>query len=302
MFGRSALIQGSHQLSAFSFTIRKSQLASNLFLTATITPRLSANIWLCPCRKFPPPAELPTSFFRSDNFQALIVKILHNMDHIHKKSRLNRELFDAVVQVKVGPEKTFIIHKGLLCNSAAYFKAAFEGGFKESQSQVLELPEDDPVMFSHFELWLYSGNILESHETVKDISWKVLTDLYFFGEAREIPSLQNEAIDICICKNIASRVTPTLQIKRVYENTPENSPLRRLFVDWMTYQSDPTDSEWFGDDREDRYPKQFLFDLVVSLYRKGVGATSKITDFKAVRSEYHVPHPTMSIEQGENGR
>lgn len=207
-----------------------------------------------------------------------------------------------MVQVKVGPEKTFIIHKGLLCNSAAYFKAAFEGGFKESQSQVLELPEDDPVMFSHFELWLYSGNILESHETVKDISWKVLTDLYFFREAREIPSLQNEAIDICICKNIASRVTPTLQIKRVYENTPENSPLRRLFVDWMTYQSDPTESEWFGDDREDRYPKQFLFDLVVSLYRKGVGATSKITDFKAVRSEYHVPHPTMSIEQGENGR
>lgn len=207
-----------------------------------------------------------------------------------------------MVQVKVGPEKTFIIHKGLLCNSAEYCKATFEGGFKESQTQFLELPEEDPVMFSHFQLWLYSGNILESHETAKDISWKVLTDLYFFGEARGIPSLQNEAIDVCIYKSTASNVIPTLQINRVYENTPENSPLRRLLVDWMTFDAILIDPKWFKDDRKDQYPKQFLFDLAVSLYQKGVGAKSKITDFKAVRSNYHIPDRTMSIEQGENER
>ena len=37
-----------------------------------------------------------------------------------------------MVQIEVGPAKTvFQMHKGLLCNVAAYFRAALEGGFIE---------------------------------------------------------------------------------------------------------------------------------------------------------------------------
>lgn len=193
-----------------------------------------------------------------------------------------------MVQVKVGPGKTFIIHKGILCRSAAYFKAALEGGFKESKDQVLELLEDDPVVFSHFELWLYTGKILELHESVKNIAWRVLTKIYLFGDARGIPELQNATIDLYIDKNYAAKEIPTYEINLIYENTLENSPLRRLLVDFMSFNTVLTDPGWFSENVNSRYPKQFLLDLVVSLYEKGAGTKTKITDFRLVRSDYHV--------------
>ena len=199
----------------------------------------------------------------------------------------NRESFNAAVQVKVGHKKTFIVHKDILCRSAPYFKAALEGGFKESKDQVLKLPDDDPVVFSHFQLWLYTGNIIESHEFPKDISWKVLIDLYLFGDVRGIPRLQNEAIDLFIEKNKAMKVIPNDNFNFIYENTVDGSPLRKLIVDMMTFNAVLTESQWF-DEKQALYPQQFLIDLAKSLYEARVGTKTKITDFNAVRSNYHI--------------
>lgn len=215
-------------------------------------------------------------------------KTEESTDHIFKKPRVTRESLGAVVQVKVGPEKTFVNHKGILCRSAAYFKAALEGEFKESKDEVLELPEDDPVVFSHFELWLYTGNILESHESVEDIGWDILTKIYLFGDARGIPELQNEAIDLYIDKNHAIHEIATNQLNFIYENTLENSPLRKLLVDIMTFRTNLSHPQWFREQVKSDYPKQFLLDLVKSLYEKGAGTKSKVIDFRAVRSNYHV--------------
>ncbi len=194
----------------------------------------------------------------------------------------------AVVQVKVGPERTFTIHRGILCRSAAYFRAALEGEFKEAIDQALRLPEDDPDMFSHFELWLYTGSILESHESAKDISWKVLTDICLFGEARGIPELQNEAINAYIDKYHATNEIPTGEFNHIYENTLDSSPLRKLLVDLVTFKGILTDSQWFSEKMQHLYPQQFLFDLAKSFYEHRVGIKKTVTNFKAVRSNYHV--------------
>ena len=163
-----------------------------------------------------------------------------------------------------------------------------EGGFKESKDKVLELPEDDPEMFAHFELWLYTGNILESHESVKDITWDVLTRIYSFGEARGIPELQNAAIDVYIDKYYASSKIPIHLLNFIYENTLDSSPLRNLLVDLMTCEAVLTDSQWFDEQTQPLYPQQFLFDLVKSLYEHGAGTKNKVIGFKALRSNYHV--------------
>ena len=164
-----------------------------------------------------------------------------------------------------------------------------EGGFKEAQDQILELPEDDAIVFSHFELWLYTGNILESHESAIDIDWDVLTNIYLFGEARGIPELQNEAVDVLIDKRCATNMIPTNQLNRIYEYTPDTSPLRKLLVDFMTFNAVLSSGcPWFREDRQSYYPKQFLFDLTTSLYENQAGTKTKVTDFKAVRSNYHV--------------
>ena len=164
-----------------------------------------------------------------------------------------------------------------------------EGGFKESEDQVLELPDDDPIAFSHFQLWLYTGNILESHECAKDIDAEVLVDIHLFGGVRGIPGLQNEAINVYIDHCEASNQIPTDQLHKIYENTRDGSPLRRLMVDMMTFDVVLTDdATWFGEGRDSMFPQQFLIDLAKSLYEDRAGTKTKITDFKVLRSRYHI--------------
>lgn len=38
----------------------------------------------------------------------------------------------------------------------------FNSGFKESQANVAEFPEDDPMAFDIFLTWVYSGNVPQS--------------------------------------------------------------------------------------------------------------------------------------------
>ncbi|KAN0110135.1 hypothetical protein V8E51_006522 [Hyaloscypha variabilis] len=54
-----------------------------------------------------------------------------------------------LVKVYVGPErKQFTFPEALLCDRFKFFRAAFEGGFRESTEKSIDLPEDDPVAFS----------------------------------------------------------------------------------------------------------------------------------------------------------
>ena len=180
------------------------------------------------------------------------------------------------------------MHKDILCRSAPYFKAALEGGFKESKDQVLELPDDDPTAFSHFQLWLYTGNILESHKSAKDIDWRVLISIYLFGDVRGIPGLQNETIDVFIDKNKAMNVIPHDNLNLIYEKTLDGSPLRELMVDLFTFKARLTNDFWFNEKQKPRYPHQFLIDLAKSLYEDRARFKTKNTKFKVVGSKYHV--------------
>ena len=91
---------------------------------------------------------------------------------------MDRDSFDAIVIVKVGPSKTpFNMHKGLLCNAAPYFKAAFDGNFTEAKCAVLELLEEDVVMFKRFQLWVYTDKLLEEGEGERSIEWGTLAGM-----------------------------------------------------------------------------------------------------------------------------
>ena len=120
-------------------------------------------------------------------------KAEESTDHVHKKARVTRYEFRREPS-KLGMPLSLLriqSHWAQLFRSKSVRRgrspdigAALEGEFKEAKDQVLRLPEDDPDMFSHFGLWLYTGEILESHESAKDVSRKVLTDIYLFGEVR----------------------------------------------------------------------------------------------------------------------
>ena len=69
----------------------------------------------------------------------------------------SRFLYDSIVSVLVGPNaEHFNVHKGILCESSDFFKAALNGNFKENNGTV-KLPEQKVEIFKYFIHWLYAG-------------------------------------------------------------------------------------------------------------------------------------------------
>ena len=202
---------------------------------------------------------------------------------------LSSDSFDTgIVQVIVGQEeKVFNMHKGVLCNVAPFFRAAFDGQFVEGTEQVLRLPDDDPTLFRHFQLWVYTKQILEDGKALDTVSYKLLINLHIFGDKYGMPNLQDAAIDVLIDKAIATKKYPTSLFDHVYQNTASDSRLRELCVDWTLFRLDHV--VIFEGSKRDRFPKDFLVDLALAF--SGLTQLSngrKAIDFASKRSDYHV--------------
>jgi len=60
----------------------------------------------------------------------------------------------------VGPHaETFYVHRDILTKSE-YFRKALNGGFREAQDQAIDLPEEDPSLFSFVVAYLYEEKYL----------------------------------------------------------------------------------------------------------------------------------------------
>ncbi|KAI9771147.1 MAG: hypothetical protein M1840_002498 [Geoglossum simile] len=53
--------------------------------------------------------------------------------------------------------RTFRAHRAVVCPQAPFFDKACDGSFKESISQVIDLPDDDPYILERFLQFLYKG-------------------------------------------------------------------------------------------------------------------------------------------------
>lgn len=147
-----------------------------------------------------------------------------------------RYLYNQFVHVKVGTDKkTFIIHKGLLCQKSAYFNAALNGSFEEALAGEIDLPEEEPEIFEIVYHWLYSDKLTET-EDGRDVtcSSDTLIDLYIFGEKYAMPSLCNKAIDGIISEYEHHHRINVYSITHAYKNTPKLSLLRKVLVNIYT--------------------------------------------------------------------
>ncbi len=210
-----------------------------------------------------------------------------------------RRSFDDIITIKVGPAaKEFKLHEGLLCDASSYFTAALRGKFIESHDRCVVLPEDDANVFEHFQFWIYTGNLLETSEPPIKISWEILIGLYHFGDARDIPALQNAAIDLIIDKEHASNHLSPPWLRQIYQ-MPKKSPLRRLLADFMAHLAKLDAEPWISENMKASYPREFLLDLTAALYELSSGQRKRIKSFKAIRSEYHVEVTPSSAKGAE---
>lgn len=162
-----------------------------------------------------------------------------------------------IVRVTVGQGERkcdFSVHKGLVCAASPYFNAALNNtNFKEGREGAVHLEEDDVEVFKSFLCWLYTRDITPHADEEGYVLG--LIKLFVFADARGVRALKIALID-ALFDAIAQKWTlPVNFIPYVYENTPDNSGLRKLMVDMvlrtqdslMTYCSKLETGEFFKD-------------------------------------------------------
>ena len=101
-------------------------------------------------------------------------------------------------------EQIFVVHATILCKSPV-FAAMSREPFKESQTRVFELSDDDPVVFALFIECLYSAreklpeldDLRKEFSDPKDYWSEVLARLYVLGDKYSVVGVQKSVVDAC---------------------------------------------------------------------------------------------------------
>ncbi|TVY88126.1 hypothetical protein LAWI1_G006725 [Lachnellula willkommii] len=205
-------------------------------------------------------------------------------DNKPKKKGTNFKDPSKLVTLVVGPEKKeFVVHKEFACQYSPVFQAAFNGEFIEGQTQNYVLEDVTEPVARLLVNWLYTQQ-LDIWRYKSGHAEKAAEDLSIYKLL--LPGLQNLIVHTIQEINRATKYTSIGCINYVYENTCEESPLRKLFVHqcacyvgWIWFRETPQ-----------HFPKEFLLDLTyltlgfVSLdrnaIRKYVGIASNPSQYE----------------------
>ena len=164
------------------------------------------------------------------------------------------------IQVGSSPEKTFDVHRGLLCYHSDYFLACLNDDLPQDSASQFTLEDEDPTIFAIFFIWMYTSNLMDDNtgRAPEDLSWEVLVELYLFAHRRLARRFSDACIDALIMKMNATReLAPPALVERAWNNsvTP-GDPIRRLFVEFSVQVPDVLGH--LGIEGVEAYPKEFL--------------------------------------------
>jgi hypothetical protein len=177
---------------------------------------------------------------------------------------------DAVTLIVGLGQKRMLVHSAYLTRDSDFFKAALKKEWVEGETRVIKLPEEDPERMAHYMTYVYHKKLpLDESKPSKrehyDARWPILIALYVCGEHFLNRTIQDAAIKEIIRvtrirSHTHSRWFPTHEnVKTVYRETPEGSPIRRLMVDLHILHGS---KDWLSADAH----AEFLMDMTKSLY------------------------------------
>lgn len=144
-----------------------------------------------------------------------------------------------MVNIYVGDErKKFHLHRDLLCERSEFFKASFEGHFKEAEAQELTLPEDSIESFERLVGWLYGAPLMSMPLVPSQDEFSAYVDLFILAKKLCLEHLQNETMDQILryYRLELPEVTPhTTHL--ICENTSAGDPLRRLSIQCAAWKA-----------------------------------------------------------------
>ena len=172
-------------------------------------------------------------------------------------------LFDTIIEIKVGDsqsQKTFSMHKGLLCYHSSHFEAQLTGPWSKSSrtgKDTIMLENESINAFERFNCWIYSG-LLKADWSTED-----LLETYIFAEMRIIPRLQNALVNrmLTLVRNKDMEMRPTV-LNHAWKNTIKLQP---FLIDAFV----------FGGDMDEAHKLSYEFLAAVArrsndLYKQGV--------------------------------
>ncbi|KAK3712642.1 hypothetical protein LTR37_009085 [Vermiconidia calcicola] len=219
-----------------------------------------------------------------------------------KKRRLD---YTQDIAVLVGEEKErIVVHKNILCSSSPFFKAACDGGWKESRERTVSLPDVTRDTFLIYTQWLYTGTLeLDDELDVKNISslpegsrkktatrgFDAIGRCYVLGDFIGDKCFCNILTDRLITFNKTINVSPYGNMVKMYwDRLREGSGLRRSLVDLCACHLKDTAFA----DRSTEMPHSFLAEMTRVLLagrKKDLIAPTKNED-KCSYHEHHEHH------------
>ena len=151
------------------------------------------------------------------------------------------------------------------------FDAAFKSDFIEGQTQEYRLEDTSGDAIRLLVDWFYTQTIDTTFDLTKlresdpleaqalgRAECLALTALWVLAEKLLIPRLQNMRVDRLEGYRKATELVPTNSIVYVYQNTAQESPLRRFLVYACAGHLDPEAYKGIPE----RFPQEMLIDLV----------------------------------------
>ena len=150
------------------------------------------------------------------------------------------------VTILVGENsRPFSVHRDQLCEASSFFKAAFEGAFREGSEMKMSLPEEEEHTFDLFIQWLYNRSYEISPEKDDDKGQRFMepVKLYVLADKYDVTILKSHVITkIFELVNQQSTIDLSM-VAYAYEHTPQDSHLRKLLADWLACK---VDLPWFS--------------------------------------------------------
>ncbi|CZR51183.1 uncharacterized protein PAC_01058 [Phialocephala subalpina] len=178
-------------------------------------------------------------------------------DGPRKKHKQTKPTFSdptALVTFLIGPNaKPFLVHKEVILNKSEVLAAAFSSNFIEGQTQTYHIDDTTEEVFRFFVQWLYSDKLEVwqlNEERKHDIRYilnnpkehriwianensenQTLAALWVLADKLCLPTLQNLVVEyIADISKLPNTWLPYKTYHYIYDNTSDDSPLRRLSV------------------------------------------------------------------------
>lgn len=138
--------------------------------------------------------------------------------------------------------KVFTVHESVICRTSPFFKAAIAHDWNEAKEKCVPLSQDMPDVFLIYLQWAYWDRVYctppllhGGNYEATSVFQNFLVLAYMLGDKLLDINFQDAVIDILIDFCMRNNQYLIRQAALAFENTPGESPIRTLIIDFATH-------------------------------------------------------------------